>query len=151
MKKANSRMHTIDANFLGFAVPVIWERNERRIKTGGGTGTKVFQINGVLHIDGNILLSDLERVLPAHTLGKLKLNYTGDVPLSHPREDELIQNMLKNARAAYKVVTCALEFENIYHPSCKRSTRSPPAMPHCRTACKIQNGCQGAKNGRRGP
>ena len=102
MKKTNSRMHTIDANFLGFAVPVFWERNERRVKTGGGT--KVYQVNGVMHVDGNILLSDLERVLPAHVLGKLKLNYTGDVPLSHPQEEELIQNMLRNAKAVYKVL-----------------------------------------------
>ena len=94
-------MNTIDAAFLNFAVPVIWERNERRVRVG--KSTKTYQVNGVMHVDGNILLSDLEHVLPDHVLGKLKLNYTGDVPLSHPQEEELIGNMLRNAKAAHKV------------------------------------------------
>ena len=102
VKKKLSRMNTIDASFLNVAVPVLWEANERRVKTG--KGSKVYKVNGVLHIDGNILLSDLEPVLPDHILGKLKLNFTGSTPLSHPQEEELIQNMLKNAKAAFQVL-----------------------------------------------
>ena len=37
-----------------------------------------------------------------------------------------------------------------YQPSGEGGARSPPATPHRRTACKIQNGRQGAPKWRRG-
>ena len=101
MKKMMAKMNTIDAGFLNMAVIAIWERNERRVRVGNKT--KVYQINGVLHVDGNILLSDLKHVLPDHVLTKLQLNFTGSAPLSHPDEAELIEEMLKNAKEAFKV------------------------------------------------
>ena len=103
VKKKSFKMNTVDASFLNMAVPVLWERNERRVRAG--KSTMVYKVNGVLHVDGNILRSDLENVLPDHLLGKMKLNFTGSVPLSHPQEEELISNMLKNAGAAYKVLS----------------------------------------------
>ena len=102
VKKTSNKFNTIDPSFLNFSVPVFWERNERRVKVG--KGSKVYKVNGVMHMDGNILLSDLERVLPDHVLGKLKLNYTGAVPFDHPDEHELCQNILKNAKAAFEVI-----------------------------------------------
>ena len=101
LKKGSSRHNTIDANFLKVAIPAIWERNERRV--GSGKAAKVYKINGVLHVDANITLSDLEGILDDHILGKLKLNFSGSVPLAHEREAELIAAMKKNAKALFQV------------------------------------------------
>ena len=101
LKKGSSRHNTIDANFLKIAVPAIWERNERRV--GSGKAAKVYKINGVLHVDANIVREDLVGILDDHILGKLKLNYSGSVPISHERDTELIDGMKKNAKAAFQV------------------------------------------------
>ena len=68
-----------------------------------GKRTKVYKLNHVIHIDGNIELKDLEKDVTVPNLGKLQLIYTGSVPLSHPDEADLIDNMLKNAKNCYKV------------------------------------------------
>ena len=72
------------------------------MKTGKCKG-KVQRVNGVLHIDANILPADLEPHLPEAVLSKLKLIYTGSAPLSHPEETQLAENMLRNAKALYEV------------------------------------------------
>jgi hypothetical protein len=102
IKKISSKSNTIDTKFLGMAVPALWERNQRRVKTGRGQG-KVHQLNGVMHIDANLVLADIEPLLPEAILGKLKLNFTGSDPLSHPQENELVESMLKNAKELHNV------------------------------------------------
>ena len=100
--KVSARSNVIDPRFLGFAVKTIWERNQRTVKSGKKKGM-VQRVNGVLHIDANIDLADLEPHLPEAVLTKLKLLFTGSDPLNHPEETELVENMLKNAKALYKV------------------------------------------------
>ena len=68
-----------------------------------GKKARVYKINGVLHVDANIMMSDLENVMPEAILSKLKLIYTGDQPLHHAKETELVHNMLSNAKKLYKV------------------------------------------------
>ena len=99
--RKSGRSNTIDAQFLGRAVQAIWERNERRVKLG--KVSRVVQINGVLHVDANILLSDLELVLSQAVLSKMKLIFTGDQPLSHPNENDLVKDMLKSAKQLFQV------------------------------------------------
>ena len=99
MKKMSSRSNTIDAKFLSFAVPAVWESAER----GVGNSKKVNKVNGVMHIDGNVLLTDLERVLEPAVLGKMRLNYTGSVPIKHKNDDQLIDNMKKNSKSLNQV------------------------------------------------
>ena len=65
--------------------------------------SKVQKPNGVCHIDGNILPSDLKRHLPDPVFEKLKLNYTGSDPLCHPDESDLVEKMLENAKELFKV------------------------------------------------
>ena len=84
-------------------MPAVWERAERTVKSGKGKGT-VHKINGVCHVDANIVLEDLERHLEEAMLTKLGLLYTGSDPLSHPEETQLVENMLANAKALYQVL-----------------------------------------------
>ena len=100
--KSVARSNVIDPKFLSFGIKNIWEASQRTVKSGKNKG-KVQKVNGVLHIDANITLSDLESQLPEAVLTKLKLLYTGSDPLNHPEETELVENMLRNARALYKV------------------------------------------------
>ena len=100
--KSVARSNVIDPKFLSFGVKNIWEASQRAVKNGKNKG-KVQKVNGVLHINANITLSDLESQLPEAVLTKLKLLYTGSDPLNHPEETELVENMLRNARALYKV------------------------------------------------
>ena len=100
--KSVARSNVIDPKFLSFGVKNIWEASQRTVKSGKNKG-KVQKVNGVLHINANITLSDLESQLPEAVLTKLKLLYTGSDPLNHPEETELVENMLRNARALYKV------------------------------------------------
>ena len=57
-----------------------------------------------MHIDGNILLSDLEGLVPEALLTKLKLIYFGDQPLYHEQESELVEKMLDNAGKLFQVL-----------------------------------------------
>ena len=99
--KKIAKMNSIDTKFMCMAIPAIWERNERRVRQG--KSARIFQINGVLHVDGNIMMSDLEKVMPDAILSKLKLIYSGDQPLRHEKESDLVQSMLLNAKQLYKV------------------------------------------------
>ena len=105
-KKSSSRSNSIDPKFLNIVVPALFERNERRVMVG--QNAKVYKLNHVIHIDGNILPSDLKKDVTEPNLGKLMLNYTGSEPLSHPDMDELIANILKNAKECYKVKSCII-------------------------------------------
>ena len=100
--KSNYRSNSIDSKLLRVFIPIIWERNQKTVKSGRNKG-KVQKVNGVVHIDANITLTDLEPHLPEAVLGKLKLIYTGGDPLSHPDETELVERMLRNAKALYQV------------------------------------------------
>ena len=99
--KKSGRSNVIDGKFLGTAVQAIWERNERRMKMG--KTSRVVKINGVLHIDGNVVLSDLEAILGEAVLSKLKLIYMGNQPLCHEQESKLVEKMLQSAEKLYKV------------------------------------------------
>ena len=94
-------MNSIDTKFMCMAILASWERNERRVRQG--KSARIFQINGVLHVDGNIMMSDVEKVMPDAILSKLKLIYSGDQPLRHEKESDLVQSMLLNAKQLYKV------------------------------------------------
>ena len=100
--KSNYRSSEIDTKLLRLFIPIIWERNQKTVKSGKQRG-KVQRPNGVVHIDANITLTDLEPYLPEAVLSKLKLIYTGPDPLSHPEETELVERMLKNGKALYQV------------------------------------------------
>ena len=100
--KSLARSNAIDPKFLSFAVKVIWERNQRTVKAGKKKG-QVQKVNGVLHMDANITLADLEAQMSEAVLSKLKLIFTGSDPLSHPDETDLVENMLKNAKDLYEV------------------------------------------------
>ena len=102
MIKGGFRSNAIDAKFLRMAIPVIWERNQKLVKSGKNKG-RVQRVNGVLHIDANIVLADLEQHLPEAVLGKVKLLFTGSDPLSHTDESELVEHMLECAKALYEV------------------------------------------------
>ena len=101
--KKSGRSNTIGVNFLEMAVPAIWERNQRTIKSGRGKGM-VHRINHPMHIDANILEADLVAAnLGDAILGKIQLIYTGPDSLSHPEETEKVQRILKNSKALFKV------------------------------------------------
>ena len=104
MVRGATRSNAIDAKFLRMAIPVIWEKNQKVVKSGKNKG-RVQKVNGVLHIDANITLSDLEPYLPEAVLGKVKLIFTGSDPLSHPDETELVERMLETAKALYEVLS----------------------------------------------
>ena len=93
----NSRDNSIDVKFLNFAVKSLWERSVKRVRG------KTLKPNGVIYIDGNIGLADLQEHLPDAVLSKLHLNFTGSQPLSHPQEDEIVERMLETAQKMYKV------------------------------------------------
>ena len=70
-----------------------------------GKTSRVVKINGVLHIDGNVILSDLEEILSEAVLSKLKLIYMGDQPLCHEQETKLVERMIQSAEKLFKVKT----------------------------------------------
>ena len=107
-KKSSSRSNSIDPKFLNVVIPALFERNERRVMIG--QNAKVYKLNHVMHIDANILPSDLKKDVTGPNLDKLMLNYTGSVPLSHPDMDDLIEAILKNAKECYKVTCSMLHF-----------------------------------------
>ena len=100
--KKSSRSNAVGINFLKLAIPAIWERAQRTVKTGKSKG-KVQRINGVIHVDGNITLGDLEPHMDDAILGKLKLLYTGPDPLSGPLETFYVERILKNSKELYRV------------------------------------------------
>ena len=102
--KKTSRSNSIGIPFLQMAVPAIWERNQRQVKTGKGK-PKVIKMNGVTHIDANVLPEDLEPHFDEAFNTKLKCIYTGSEPLSHPDENELVESIFENARKAYEVIS----------------------------------------------
>ena len=100
--KKSSRSNAIGINFLKLAIPAIWERAQRTVKSGKSRG-KVQKINGVVHVDGNITLADLEPHMDDAMLGKLKLLYTGPDPLGGPLETFYVERILKNSKELYHV------------------------------------------------
>ena len=100
--KKSSRSNSIGINFLKLAIPAIWERAQRTVKTGKSKG-KVQKINGVVHVDANLVLADLEPHMDDAILGKLKLLYTGPHSLSGPLETFYVERILKNSKGLYPV------------------------------------------------
>ena len=100
--KKSSRSNSIGINFLKLAIPAIWERAQRTVKTGKSKG-KIQKINGVVHVDGNIVLADLEPHMDDAILGKLKLLYTGPDSLSGSLATFYVERILKNSKGLYKV------------------------------------------------
>ena len=72
----------------------MWERSGKICKGNDG---KVLKPNAVVHIDANIMPEDILPQLGASMASKLKLLYTGQTPLCHPDENELIEEMLQDA------------------------------------------------------
>ena len=98
LKKTSSRDNSIDVKFLHFVVKSLWERSVKRVRG------KTYTPNGVMFIDGNIGLSDLQEHLPDAVISKLHLNFTGKQPLNHPDEVELVERMLLNGKEMFKVI-----------------------------------------------
>ena len=98
--KKSSRTNTFDAKSLGSGIQALWERSVKVT----GVKSKEYRPDGVLHVDGNITHSDLEPYMTDATLTKLKLNYSGSEPLSHPNEAELVDEMLRNGKELNKVI-----------------------------------------------
>ena len=101
--RSTSKSNSIGIPFLRMAVPALWERNQRQVKTGKGR-PKVIKMNGVTHIDANLLPNDLKPHFDKAFLTKLKLIFTGSEPLSHPDENELVETIFENAKKLYEVI-----------------------------------------------
>ena len=97
VKKTSSRSNTFDARFFAEAVKTLWERSERRVRG------KAYPPNAVMHVDGNIVPSDLEPYFTDAMMSKVNFNFTGFSALDHPKEAEIVDNMLKAAKEVNKV------------------------------------------------
>ena len=93
----SSKNSTIDARFLGEVVKTLWEMSEKRVRN------KAYKPDGVIHVDGNILPSDLEPYWTEAMLSKCQFNYTGEDPLDHPQESAVVTRMLETAKEINKV------------------------------------------------
>ena len=91
-KKQPARSTQIDINFLKWAIATLWECS------GKGSGTKtdgsVIKPAAVVHIDANLLPEDIIDDLGLPMASKMKFLYTGETPMQHPDDTDLIAEIL---------------------------------------------------------
>ena len=92
-KKLPARSTQIDIKFLKWAIATLWECS------GKGSGTKadgsVIKPAAVVHIDANLLPEDILDDLGPPMASKMKFLYTGETPMQHPDDNDLIAEILE--------------------------------------------------------
>jgi hypothetical protein len=82
--------------FLERATKTIWERSSKNVNK------KDIRPCGTVHIDANIVPSDVLKDLDDATATKIGFNYTGPDALDHPDELELVENILRKSKEAFQ-------------------------------------------------
>ena len=88
---------------MKWAIQTLWERSGKAAKTTGNTtGKERFRPNAICHVDANVLPSQITQYLDEAMKDKLYYIYTGQTPLQHPDELDIIDQMLEDAEKLYK-------------------------------------------------
>jgi hypothetical protein len=90
----SGRSNQIGVKFVKWCIQTLWERSGKSCKA---QGKKDLRPCAIVHIDANVLPDDILPQLDAPMHNKMYFIYTGQTPLEHPDELELIDQMLDDA------------------------------------------------------
>ena len=93
-KKQPSRSTLIDIKFLKWAIGTLWECSGKG--SGSKADGKVIKPAAVVHIDANLLPEDIMDDLGLPMASKMKFLYTGETPMQHPDDNDLIAEILED-------------------------------------------------------
>ena len=97
--KQSVRSSMVDVKFLVWSIKTLWEQSAKAKAVKIDNERKNLKPMAVVHIDANILPEDLTAHLDAPMFSKIKMIYTGPTPMSHEDENDIIDQMFKDAKA----------------------------------------------------
>ena len=90
----SSRSNQIGVKFVKWCIQTLWERSGKASK---GQNKKDLRPCAIVHIDANVLPEDILPHLDPPMVNKLYFIFTGQTPLEHPEEMQLIDEMLEDS------------------------------------------------------
>ena len=96
-QKSSGRSNQIGVKFVQWCIQTLWERSGKDT-----VNKKNVRPSAVVHIDGNVLPKDVLPQIGKALEDKIFFVYTGQIPLEHPDEIDIIEEMLVISEKLYE-------------------------------------------------